>query len=512
MKKNFFVLISSFFIVFFTVSSVYVKADSASLVVKLGSLASGGLSDSAFLGTFGPIAGVLTAYALQANGINTHISEASAQQGLTKTEYIYQTLSTWSDVTNRDALDVVQSLVNNVTYGSGGTLYFAQDALKIIEQIGNWIVGNSQIYSESLPIVSHDTFLNVGNFNFPAISVGDSYVSTSTSGTSNRYQYFNITSINSSENVFIAQYFNNPPNTSLHQWRLVLISPSAFTVSFRKEGRMSGNSSYTGEQISNSVFYAETDINGGYYVENGQLVNVPSLGSYGSPSAVFDMLKSLGNEYSITTNSPDIPDQFYGDTWSDNVSGLSLPEGYTGAIDTGVIQGLQDQIQGVGDYVIGLQDYIHALEDAINGREADVPIVDTDTSIPFPIPVPQEVTPVYTPVAPESYPAEDEVEEVVNPEIVAPSTDIINGLQFDLTQVFPFCIPFDIYALLQKFVADPVAPQVHIDWDIPFVDSNFVLDIDFSAYNSVAAVLRTMELIGAIVGLAIATRAIYLRS
>lgn len=511
MKRKALVMISSFFICFFSVSSVYVKADSASLVVKLGSLASGGLSDSAFLGTFGPVAGVLAAYALQANGINTHISEASAEQGITKTEYIFQTLSNWCDVTNRDALDVVQSIVNNVSYGSGGTLYFAKDALSIIEQVGNWIISNSEIYSPSLPVVEVSKFLDVGDYNFPVISNGSISFTNNTTSSNGKILYINISNL-SSDNIFGFCGFND----SMHQVVFTLISPYSFSGRYYFSGTINGtaaNFSGTkrGQFYSYSIF---TNIGGSHNnpVFSGlSNLNLPVI----TPSAYRDhngFVQNLSSVFSIVENSPDIPDQFYGDTWADNVSGLSLPEGYTGAIDTGVIQGLQEQIQGVGDYVIGLQEYIHALEDAINGREADVPVEDADTSLPFPVPVPQEVSPTYEPVAPESYPAEDEVEDIVNPQITAPSTDIINGLQFDLTQVFPFCIPFDIYALLQKFVAEPIAPQLHIDWEIPFVDSNFVLDIDFSVYNSVAAVLRTMELIGAIVGLAIATRAIYLRS
>lgn len=504
MRKKVFVLISSFFIVFFTVSTVYVKADSASLVVKLGSLAAGGLSDSAFLGTFGPVAGVLAAYALQANGINTHISDASAEQGITKTEYIYQTLSNWSDITNRDALDVVQSLVNNVTYGSGGTLYFAQDALNIIEQFGNWIVSNNNIFSTELPSIQSQTVLNIGNYSFPKVSQGD-VLSTSDANPVN----VNILNLTGSD-VFVFQMYSNLSSSGT---ALAFFSLGNFSLRTIKTGAVGGSSvDWTSYRVSNTPFYRAWSTGASAAYSYGNYLGVPYISGFAGSSGAENFIKSLGSDYEIITNSQDIPDQFYGDTWADNVSGLSLPEGYTGSIDTGVIQGLQDQIQGVGDYVIGLQDYIHALEDAINGREADVPVEDTDTSIPFPIPVPQEVTPTYTPVAPESYPAEDEVEDIVNPEIVAPSTDIINGLQFDLTQVFPFCIPFDIYALLQKFVAEPVAPQIHIDWDVPFVDSNFVLDIDFSAYNSLAAVLRTMELIGAIVGLAIATRSIYLRS
>lgn len=74
-----------------------------------------------------------------------------------------------------------------------------------------------------------------------------------------------------------------------------------------------------------------------------------------------------------------------------------------------------------------------------------------------------------------------------------------------LQSVFPFCIPFDVYNFIGLLRAERQAP--HFEWRFQLrdlVDYTFVIDL--SAFNTVATVLRTMELLGFIVGLAMVTR------
>lgn len=80
----------------------------------------------------------------------------------------------------------------------------------------------------------------------------------------------------------------------------------------------------------------------------------------------------------------------------------------------------------------------------------------------------------------------------------------------DLTQYFPFCLPFDVYRLLSAFVAEPEAP--HFDWEVinPWGE-NWVFTIDLSMFDSVASVLRNLEKIAFVIGLAVVTRQMYLR-
>lgn len=74
-----------------------------------------------------------------------------------------------------------------------------------------------------------------------------------------------------------------------------------------------------------------------------------------------------------------------------------------------------------------------------------------------------------------------------------------------LTSVFPFCIPFDIYSFFECLAAEPVAPSFEWRFYVPRIcDETIVLDL--SQFDTVAQIVRTMELLAFIVGLAFVTR------
>ena len=81
----------------------------------------------------------------------------------------------------------------------------------------------------------------------------------------------------------------------------------------------------------------------------------------------------------------------------------------------------------------------------------------------------------------------------------------IAGYTFDLTKIFPFCIPFDLYDFLTCLDATPVAPV--INWQIQLPGgSTYPLTVDLSAFDSVAQLLRRLELLVFSIALAIKTR------
>lgn len=81
----------------------------------------------------------------------------------------------------------------------------------------------------------------------------------------------------------------------------------------------------------------------------------------------------------------------------------------------------------------------------------------------------------------------------------------IDEKTFDLRELFPFCIPFDIYHLLKKFDSSPSAPHVQLPIVIPSIGFSYTMDLDFSAWDPVADAMRTVELIVYALGLAWAT-------
>lgn len=79
----------------------------------------------------------------------------------------------------------------------------------------------------------------------------------------------------------------------------------------------------------------------------------------------------------------------------------------------------------------------------------------------------------------------------------------------DLTQFFPFCIPFDLYHLIQAFNADPVAPEVTISLPIGYNGSEFTWEdytLSLSPFDTVAQVVRIFEFVLFIIGLMMVTR------
>lgn len=101
----------------------------------------------------------------------------------------------------------------------------------------------------------------------------------------------------------------------------------------------------------------------------------------------------------------------------------------------------------------------------------------------------------------------DQVEEAAGEQI---SQEVNDYQTPGLQNVFPFCIPFDIYAFFECLAAEPEAPAFTWRFYIPGICDEEI-EIDLAAFDSAARILRTMELLLFIVGLAFVTRDKFLR-
>ena len=102
----------------------------------------------------------------------------------------------------------------------------------------------------------------------------------------------------------------------------------------------------------------------------------------------------------------------------------------------------------------------------------------------------------------------DEAKEDAKPDAGTDTKDEdLDKYKIKVTDIFPFCIPFDIYRFFSCLAADPVAPK----FTIPVITENsfgipeYSIEIDFAMFDTVAAILRKMELLGFCVGLAFVT-------
>lgn len=87
-------------------------------------------------------------------------------------------------------------------------------------------------------------------------------------------------------------------------------------------------------------------------------------------------------------------------------------------------------------------------------------------------------------------------------------SDVLQGITTpDLRSVFPFCIPFDLYNIFGVLKYEGrEAPK--IVWEANFMGITYPVIIDLTPYENVASILRLMELLLFIVGLAVATRSL----
>lgn len=94
---------------------------------------------------------------------------------------------------------------------------------------------------------------------------------------------------------------------------------------------------------------------------------------------------------------------------------------------------------------------------------------------------------------------EDKVQENVNR-----SAFVLAGLE----KVFPFCIPWDIYAFVNLLVADPVAPVIEYPVYNPVTDSEEIIIIDFSVWEQQVIIMRYIFDFLLIIGLLLLARSL----
>lgn len=95
-------------------------------------------------------------------------------------------------------------------------------------------------------------------------------------------------------------------------------------------------------------------------------------------------------------------------------------------------------------------------------------------------------------------------DQPVVPPVSTPEYSVVG-----LDEIFPFCIPFDLYDFFSVLAAEPEAPYFEWDMDLPAElggEYTVVIDLDNTTFNTLARLLRTMELLLFCVGLAFVTR------
>lgn len=180
-----------------------------------------------------------------------------------------------------------------------------------------------------------------------------------------------------------------------------------------------------------------------------------------------------------------------GDTTED-VSDVVVAPDTSGIIDR---DGSLDNVR-VGDATGELVGVVGIPIDGIGLGEVATPYVGVPGVYPVDT-VTSEIVGTDTPI--------DDVTPGIVPSVNGEYT--IKGLE----NVFPFCVPYDLVALYDCMKAEPEAPKIKIPFPVGFQKGTLKvktqeIEIDLSEFDTVAKVLRAMELLGFCVGLVLITR------
>lgn len=91
-----------------------------------------------------------------------------------------------------------------------------------------------------------------------------------------------------------------------------------------------------------------------------------------------------------------------------------------------------------------------------------------------------------------------------NPDVEAP--DDVTPYTVKIGEVFPFCIPFDLYHMVTMFDAEPEAPHAKWEFSLPWSpQEQYKVEWDLKEFDTLAELCRKLELVLFCVGLAVVT-------
>lgn len=336
-------------------------------------------------------------------------------------------------------------------------------------------------YDSNKPIMygTNDSNSLVGYMLLTGVALGDSVYVCQSSNTSECYFY--VYASNSSVQISKNIYRTNNDVGSV-------ITISSTSTKYKVTRQIGYNN-----QLWGSLYYNSYNLGvGGTALTNANSFPVQSepgnqdfSGIFGNPVGGYDENPDV---YYLPpdTNIPTAPPQ-----WK--------------VLDTGGSVRIEDQGVEQTDIEgnILLDDYIRGLSDSIaTDAPVSIPIeMANDVVVPYDIALPGSIA------IPVSQVAEGENASIDNAEDIGEETNIdqLEPYMLDLTSFFPFCVPFDIYNMLSLFAASRQAPSFNWRFYVPRVVDE-TITIDLSAFDTVAQVLRTLELIAFCVALAFATK------
>ncbi len=515
-------------LVFNTPISAYAQssATTPTVTIAAGTGAAVGGAYQGYTSKTAAAATALTLAVLSATGAAVKLTEASVQAGKTVYQVINDKFAKWVGGTSAEELtpsqaEELQSRFKVITgggdnsedpdndqnhgtnIGEDGKLWFSPGSLAMLEKFTSWLESQNEInqlpqQDETLPTV------NLGSYS--------TVMATKAAGTYNNGTW---TCIEAPEpcacviinNSYILMISNKQMLLEIYEHR-----GNNFDVKMNIQNR------YFSER--NGIYYSKIygPFGGwGSFIPDG----MARLNSENEALDITEWQESQGSNGSIEN------DGIYANTdWNNDL--LRNPNNQVLVVDPGILNGFNVD----SDRQIAIPDYIDLIiqqaeerakreaqpEQSPVPQELPVPLIDPIAGTKSPAnwidPAPEDA--IQDPIESEKRDPdpEDPKDPVIDDETPTDPEDAIELMKVDLTRIFPFCIPWDLYRLFTKFNADPVTPSITIDWGdiLGAFGIDYVSTLDLHDYDNVASILRTMETVAFVVGLAVATRSIFLRS
>lgn len=462
----------------------------ASVAVQGAQLITGGLVGQKAVDYIAPKMAPVVGGVLQGCGIKTHVVGET-----TPSQFVTSKVSQFCGAVGYSLEKFWTTIAKGCFIAQSGAIQLSHEASELVSQFGSWLFTRE---GEVVPEISDSPAQDAataGGYNFSKLMLGEIYTGISTGYSSLRSIRFE--SGNSNTDMYILQCIDGifVCSTAPIDLRINYLDSAGYVG---RTGRETSDSTITGTNI-----YRVT--------RNFTGFNVNSVSD--DLSTVWHAIHSAGGDLVINPGEA-VPGQdvFVGtpEAWGENKDLLNpgaASETVT-TLDPDVLNPIIDQLQAGHAYDITITSYLDALAKAFDRvADATVAVRDRVTAIEDAISVPTAATEDLTVTLDVTSPT---VTPAVAPEEVN-YDGAIDGVSFDLTRIFPFCIPFDVVAACQLFDAEPQAPHFEIHETLPY-NIPFDIVLDLSDFDGIASICRKLELVLFVVGLAVVTRSLFIRA
>ena len=485
MKKR---LLCFFFAVFILVTEpTYVYADAASLTI-MGSIGTEGLTVASYAGML-PYAAAVVGGVLIATGINVKLTEASQAAGKTKTEFIKDSITSYCSAASRDTGEFVYNILSDIRVGNQGAIEMGSRATSQVKQLVNWLFANDKVYDDTTQAGPGSA--TTGGVTFPVVQ-GNFY----TTRDNNNVNYYEC-------------YVDKPVCVTVCEgpswrWYFLAFSNEPFTIT------QSGMVTQANYNSYKNFYYVQGNNNALRGIRYGDvLLDCPALGTNNTP---YEWLQSHYTSLIMNpTGSIPQEDTFTGSQagYNTNSGALSPSAGNTTVLNPDILGDLVDAVQGIANANVSIEEYLKAIGIAIDGLRGGIKVRDVDTDAVIEVVIPAIDT--FDPDISQDTPQPSGTDPAIDPNAPADVDIEVDGMKMDLKRIFPFCIPFDVVDMIKLLDAEPVAPSYTVNWQIPIINRALTFEVDLSPFNSVAAILRNLEIIIFCIGLAMVTRSMFIR-